>query len=115
MSKRVLKVNSLLQQEISKILLKELEMPEGSLITVTKAEATSDLKEAKIWVSIYPFKKRKKILVNLQKNKGKIQFLLNRKLSMRPLPRINFKIDDNEEQANEIEEILNKLDNDFTK
>ena len=110
MSKRILRINSLLQQEISKILLKELETPEECLITVTKVEATSDLKEAKIWISIFPFKKRKKILTNLRKNKGKMQFLLNRKLSMHPLPKIDFKIDDDEEEANKIEEILNKLD-----
>ncbi len=111
MSKRLLRVNELIQQEVSKLFSKEIEVPEGSLVTVAKAETTRNLKSAKVWVSIFPFEKRKKILKILKKNQGKIQFLLNRKLSMYPLPRIDFKIDDTEERANKVEEILNNLDN----
>ncbi|TSC94932.1 MAG: ribosome-binding factor A [Parcubacteria group bacterium Athens1014_10] len=110
MSQRILRINSLIQQEISKILAKELEIPDGSMLTVIRAETTPDLREVKIWLSIFPFEKKKKILQNLKKNKGKIQFLLNKKLTTHPLPKINFEIDDTEKEAEKIDELLNKID-----
>ncbi len=112
MSFRILRVNELIGQEISKILSTELEMEEDCFITVIKVNTARDLKEAKVWVSIFPFDKKKSIFEYLKGSRGRVQFLLNRKLSMRPLPKIEFKIDETEEKASEIETFMNNLEKD---
>jgi len=110
MSFRILRVNELIGQEVSKIISTELEMEEECFITVIKVDTTRDLKEAKVWVSIFPSDKKKSTFEYLKGNRGRVQFLLNRRLSMRPLPKITFKIDETEEEAAKIENFMNDLE-----
>jgi ribosome-binding factor A len=105
---RIEKVNSLLTGEVAKILLKEMEFPRGSLVSVTRAEATKDLKEAKIFISVLPFEKHRRILEILEKNVYWIQQIINKKLVMRPMPKIIFKIDSSIEEMDNLNRLLDK-------
>ena len=87
---RILRINELIQQEISKIILKEVEAPENSLITVSDVKTSDDLAHAKIWISVFPQKHSKKMLGYFLKNTGYLQKLLNRRLSMKFIPKIKF-------------------------
>ena len=49
---RVEKVQELMKQEISKIILRELKDPRIGFVTVTSVECTGDLREAKVYVSL---------------------------------------------------------------
>ena len=49
---RVEKVQELMKQEISEIILRELKDPRIGFVTVTSVECTGDLREAKIYVSL---------------------------------------------------------------
>jgi len=109
MSYRIEKVNSLIQQELSKIINREMEFPESSLVTVTSVETSVDLKQAKIWVSVFPIREAKKVLRLLNQKIGYLQGLLNKKLVMYPLPRIKFILDTTEEKAEEVERLLDKI------
>ncbi|MGC9048861.1 MAG: 30S ribosome-binding factor RbfA [Patescibacteria group bacterium] len=106
---RLEKINSLIQQELSKIIAREIEVPENCLVTITSVETTADLEWAKILVSIFPSKEAKKILRFLNKKIGHLQKLLNQKLVMRPLPKIKFILDLSEDKAEGVERLLNKI------
>ncbi len=108
MSFRLERINSLIQQELSKIIIREVEVPDNSLITITEVETTADLKQAKVWISIFPFQEAKRILRLLNKKINHIQSLLNRKLVMRPLPKIKFVLDISQDRVEKIEKLLNK-------
>ena len=105
-SHRQEKVNSLLTQEIGKIILREVDIPPGVLVTVLSVEATSDFKEAKVKISIFPFDKSELVLEILTKNIYHIQRVLNKKLRMKPVPKIYFRIDVSAEQADKVELLL---------
>jgi ribosome-binding factor A len=104
------KINHLLVEEIGKILLREMEFPQGILVTVTKAETTEDSKEAKILFSTLPFEKAEIALEILQKNTYYIQKILRKKLRMKPVPRIFFRIDPSIEKIGRVEELLENQD-----
>ena len=108
MSHRLEKVNSLLTEEVAKILLEELEFPRGVLVSVTRAEVTPDLREAKIFVSVLPFDKHPRVLEVLEKNIYLIQQILNKKLTLKPMPKISFKIDSSIEEMDKIGRLLDK-------
>ena len=91
------------------MLLTELEFPKNCLVTITQVETAKDLRYAKVWVSVIPVKYTKKILDKLKSNLGHLQFLLNKKLAMRPLPRLSFVIDDTENRAQEIIDLLDRI------
>ena len=93
MSHRTEQVNSLLVTEISKIIARGIEPPQGSLITVMRAEVTPDLKEAKIFVSILPEAKTGTALELLKRRTGEVQRVLNKKLTMKFSPHISWGLD----------------------
>lgn len=107
MSLRTEKVNELLRQEVSQILLKEVNF-EDALVTIINVETSSDLKQAKIKVSVIPTEKKEKVLEIIRKNIFDIQQILNKKLCMKNVPKLIFEIDKIEEKAQKIEEILTK-------
>jgi ribosome-binding factor A len=108
MSKRIEQVNSLLEHEIGKIILREFYFP-GTMITLTHVDASANLFEAKVFISCYPDKKLDEIIEILNKNIARIQHEINDKLKMRPVPRIKFFRDKDLAKAGKIEELLVKI------
>ena len=109
MSHRINQVNELIKQELNDLLVSELEFPKGCLVTITAVETSKDLRHAKIWVSVLPGYLLKKALDKLNSNAGHLQFLLNKKWSLKPLPRIKFEVDRTEAAASEIDELLDRI------
>ena len=109
MTHRLPQVNQLIMSELNTLLLSEVDFPPSCLVTITAVETSKDLRHAKVWLSILPTDQTKKVLTILGHQIGHLQFLLNKKLSMRPLPRIRFTIDQTESRAAEIETLLDDI------
>ena len=110
--KRALKFNELLRQELAKIINNFLDIKPGVLVTVTRVITVPNLFNANIYISVYPAGESQEIFKNLNKYIYQIQQLLNKKLKVRPVPKINFVYDKNPEEAAEIEELLEEVKND---
>ena len=109
MKSRIQRVNQLIKKEISQLLLREVEFPADTLVTVTRVETSADLKESNIWVSVIPEERQKRIPEILNKNIYILQQKLNKRLKMRPIPRIKFLEEKKTREAGRIEEILEEL------
>lgn len=90
-------------------MLSEIEFPKGCLATITRIETSKDLRHARVWISIMPAYYAKKVLDKLSSNAGHLQFLLNKRLSLKPLPRLSFALDKTEEKATEIDRLLDRI------
>jgi ribosome-binding factor A len=108
-SERINRVNELIRSSIAEIISRELDMPPGVFLTVTKVDTSADLRYARVFVSVFPEKKFAKATDFLQKKLYTIQGILNKKLHMKPLPRIELVSDRTELEADKIEKILKKL------
>ena len=109
MSHRIEQVNELIKQHLGALILTELEFPKNTLATIIAVEVSKDLRHAKVWVSVMPTMYTGKVLEKLKKNSGHLQYLLHQKLSMKPLPKIRFVIDETEKKASEIEALLDRI------
>jgi ribosome-binding factor A len=109
MSKRIQRVNQLIKKELSQILLREIEFPRESLVTVTRVETSPDLKESRIFISVLPEKDESKILEILNRKIYFWQQKLNKRLKMRPIPKIKFFEEKKTAEAARVEEILEEL------
>lgn len=109
MSTRIEKINDLVRQNVDEILLKELSLKEGIFITIAKVDTTPDLRYTRIFVSIFPEKEISYAIKTLEKELYKIQGLLNKKLHLKPLPKVEFKLDTTEQKADEIEKLLKEI------
>jgi ribosome-binding factor A len=109
MSNRIDKVNSLLEHEIGQIIQREVSFPNNVLVTLTHVEATSNLIEAKVFISALPEDKIGAVLEVLKREVFDIQKKINKKLNMRPIPKIMFVEDKIISEAGRVEALLNKL------
>lgn len=105
---RVEKINSLLEQEISKILLREFGF-DNAMVTLTHVNATANLIEARAYVSVIPEEKTEKIVKTLNREVYVVQKKINKMLNMRPIPKIIFVKDTQISGASRIEGILELL------
>ena len=109
MTKRVLQVNQVIQRELSQIILREVEFHSGTLVTVTRVETSPNLKEAKFYISSIPDDQTPKILEILNKLIYQLQQGLNKRLNMKPVPRIRFIKEAKTKEAARIEELLEQI------
>jgi len=109
MSKRTQRVQELIKREISKLFLREIELPEDALITVTRVQVSPDLNYAKAYISIIPDKYFSHAIKNLKSNLPFIQKKLNRILTMKNVPKVSLTGEKTIKEADRIEELLEKI------
>jgi len=108
MAKRIEKVNSLLEREISNIIARDFSFS-GAMVTVTHVDASGNLIEAKAYISVLPEDKTDKVLQVLNKGVYAVQQKINKVLNMRPIPKIIFVKDRQIAEAAKIEALLGSL------
>ncbi|PIP27793.1 MAG: hypothetical protein COX29_04610 [Candidatus Moranbacteria bacterium CG23_combo_of_CG06-09_8_20_14_all_35_22] len=109
MIERINKINELIRKHTNDIILKDLSLKDGVFITIAKVDTTPDLRYTRVFVSIFPEKEISYAMKTLEKEIFQIQGILNKKLSMRPLPKIEFRLDLTESKADEIEKLLKEI------
>jgi len=107
MSQRIQKVNELIKQEVSKILLKEIDL-DDILVTINSTDTSPDLKNCKIKISVIPEDKNDFALETIQKRIYHVQQKFNKRLHLKYIPKLSFEVDQVETKAQRIEEILSK-------
>ena len=98
------KVAGIIQKEVSEIIQFELKDPKIGFITITDVTVTNDLSIAKIYVSFLGQKAREEA-----GSKGFIRTNLAKRMTLRKVPELQFKIDDSLERGNKIEKILYEM------
>ena len=80
---------------ISDIFLRNNLIIENCLVTVTKVDLTSDLRFAKIFISIFtkPDKISDKIFIKIKSETKNIKYLMGNKLNSKYVPNISFELD----------------------
>jgi len=109
MSQRLQKVNELIKQILNEAMLREIEFPANSLITITRVETTPDIKSSKVSISVIPENFRGTALAILRKKSAIFHQFLKKRLVTKFTPNLKFAIDDQEVFANEVEKILDDL------
>jgi ribosome-binding factor A len=106
MSQRIIQLNSLIQNHLGEIFQRELSLKPGVFVTISKVDTTDDVRYTRVSLSVFPYKESNYALKAIGNEKYAIQGALNRRLAIKPLPRLVFQIDSTEEKADEIEKIL---------
>jgi len=108
MKDRVLRVNNLIKKELGKIIFQELDLNQGTLVTITRVQTFPNLIQSNVYISLIGENAEKTFEI-LKKRVYNIQQALNKKLKMRPVPKIFFKKEQETEKAAKIEELLEKI------
>lgn len=104
------KIGGVLQEDLAEILQAHLRDAgvTGILISVSKVKVTSDLSQAKAYLSVFPSKNAEKILkeLNLLKPKIKHELAQRTRNQLRRMPELLFYIDDSLEYIEKIDKSL---------
>ncbi len=106
MSHKLEKLNELIKQVLGRILLETQDFTPGTLVTIMDVKTSEDYLHAKITISVFPAGKGEPVLAALTRRIFFIQQDLNKKLQMRPVPKIRFVLDKTEEEAQELEKLI---------
>ncbi len=108
MAHRIEQVNSLIRQEISQLLQRQVKDPRlGNLIAITEVSTSADLKYAKVFVSrIGSEKEKQETLSVLASASGFFRRELARRLKLRYIPELSFQWDDSIEQGDHLLQLL---------
>ena len=110
---RVEKLQELIKQEMSKMLLKELKDPRIGFVTVTDVEMTGDLREAKIYVSIMGGEEQvTSSLEGLNSALGFIRREIGQRVRLRFTPEISFALDTSLDYGDHIQKLLLQVEGD---
>jgi len=104
--KRSQRVSDLLRKEIADIIMYKLKDPRIGFITVTGVDVTDDIKIARVYVSILKDDERKTTIEILNSAKSFIRSELSKRLRMKFIPSIEFRLDTSIEYGNKIERLL---------
>jgi len=111
--KRLDRINQLIKEEVSLLLQRELKDPRLGFVTVTEVETTSDLRLAKIFVSVLGSEEQwASSLAALASAKGFIRTWLRGHLDLRTTPTLEFRADRSMERAAHIQTLLRQLKHD---
>ena len=111
-SQRQLRVGEELRHLISNALLRESfydQIIENNTITVTEVNVSPDLKNAKVYIMPLGGENKLEVLDSLNKSNGRIKKLISSNINLRQIPKLQFKIDETFEYAQNIENILQNI------
>ena len=111
MSIKIDRLNNSFVEHISMILRTEIKDERINFVTVTAARVTNDLSFAKVYVTVLNDKERDNIIKLLNKASNFIERELSRRIEIRKMPNITFVYDESLEYAANIENIIERIDN----
>ena len=113
MSQRQERVEELLRHALSEILQREVRDPRVRLATVSHLRVSRDLAHADVGVSVLGSDEDRETCIRvLERAKGFVRSALARKVHLRNIPELNFKLDRGAEHSQRITELLEDLNDD---
>lgn len=116
MSRRTERINEVIREEISDLLLREIKDPrlsEGGLVSITEVTVTPDLRRATVHVShLGSDEERKGVLAGLTKAAPFMHRELTRRLDLRHVPDLVFKFDPSIERGARLATLIHDVHTD---
>jgi ribosome-binding factor A len=109
-TRRQERVADLLQEEISDLLQRKVRDPRLELVTVTALQVSSDLRYARVYVSLLGSEEEQRAaLAGLQHAAGFLRHELGARLSLRCVPDLTFVLDESIERGQRILDVLHQI------
>lgn len=112
MSHRPERLAEAIKKEISDMLRDELKDPRIGFATITLVEVSSDLRYAKVYISVLGAPEEQKNTLNaLERAKGFVRSELGRRIRLRYTPELTFKLDTSIQRGTRVIKLLEEANN----
>jgi ribosome-binding factor A len=103
-------VGSILRDEISAVVRRQVKDPRVGFATITEVEMSPDMRHAKVFVSVLGTQEEQhKTLEAMESARGFIARQVGPKLRLRYIPQLSFVLDNSMEHAERISRLLNQM------
>ena len=110
MTRRTRQVGELLKEELTDIIRREVKDPRIGFMSITDVEVTTDLRQARVFVSVLHEEEREGTMDALRSAASFIRHHLKPRLRMRQIPFLEFRDDRSMEYAQHITETLREIE-----
>jgi ribosome-binding factor A len=109
-TRRTRQVGELLKEELTDIIRKEVKDPRIGFMSITEVDVTTDLRQARVYVSVLHEGEREGTMDALRSAAAFIRHHLKPRLRMRQIPFLEFRDDRSMEYAQHISETLREIE-----
>jgi len=107
--KRSQRVRDLLREEIADIVIHKLKDPRIGFVTITGVDITDDLKNAIAYLSVLKEEEKKLTLEILNAAKSFIRSELSKRVRLKTMPSLEFRLDTSIEYGSRIDKLLDEI------
>jgi len=110
-SNKIQRINEDIARVLASLLrsIKDPRINQG-MISVTAVDTTGDLRQARVFLSVYGLKSEKEFIKGLKSASGYLRRELGQSLDLRYTPQLQFELDKSIERGSRISTILDDLD-----
>ncbi|MCK4323796.1 MAG: 30S ribosome-binding factor RbfA, partial [Armatimonadetes bacterium] len=113
-TRRQLRVNNLLQEEISQIIRTEIHDPDIGFVTITGVEIAADLRQACVYTSVLGDEKEvRDTMAALARSSPAIRRELGNRIRLKYIPELAFELDETARHAQRIETLISKFESEL--
>lgn len=111
MSRRTDRINEQLREEISTVLARQVKDPRlNALISITRVESSSDLRSARVYISVLGNdKQQKEALQGLQSAASFLRREIRDRINMKHTPFMTYLLDDSLQEADHLLRLMNDV------
>jgi ribosome-binding factor A len=105
------RVNGLLREELSELILRELKDPRvASFVTITEVDTSSDLDHARVYVSVMATPEEQlDVIKGLKSAEGFLRASLSSRMQMRKIPTLTFELDSTMERGADLVKLIDRV------
>lgn len=108
--RHIIRYQQLIQEQLSMLLLRELDVDPGILVTISRVHISADFQVADIKITVFPPDKQGTVLQKLRKSHKEYEYFLADILSRGRSPELRFEIDTEALEAYELDKLLDDLE-----
>lgn len=109
MNIKIERINHMIMEEVSKILMLEVKDERFKFVTVTDCDTSNDLSYCKIYVTVLEQEKRDETLKALNNASGFIRGELAKRIEIRNIPELKFIYDESVFYGEKIDKIIDEI------
>ncbi|MBI4848185.1 MAG: 30S ribosome-binding factor RbfA [Nitrospirae bacterium] len=107
--KRSARVGDLIREEIADMIMNKIKHKNLGFVTVTGAKVSDDLRNATVYISVLKVEDAEKTVRKLSSLSALFRGELGRRLKMKYVPSLTFKIDESIQYGMKIDKLLNEI------
>ena len=109
MNIKIERINHMIMEEVSKILMLEVKDERFKFVTVTDCDTSNDLSYCKVYVTVLEQEKKEETLKALNNASGFIRGELAKRIEIRHIPELKFIYDESVSYGEKIDKIIDEI------